>query len=318
MAAHRYWRIRFGPIGGGFFNVAELSFMDRNFVRILGGGPIGSFSFPGFPEANAFDGNLATIWSSATGVPVHFLGYDFGVPRDIAFVRCTREQNNNSFTYSYQVDFSDDGLAWTYTGYENPPAIGGSNAAVVIPTQNFTNIFNIVSNKWTILLLAPQSPADNQLISVAEVAFTRATIDQTFGGVVTGSLPSFIPANAPPAAFDKNPNTLYVPNSNNAYPYFLSYFFAQPVGIDGVELTARNDGFELGNIKHAVIQAFDALTEVDVSVYAIFNEPPWVSGEKRIFNFVESVIVTRREISVDTGVSAFNGLPYSSYFIFED
>lgn len=310
MAAHRFWRIRFNSVLQNFLNVAELFFMDRNLTRVLGGFPIGSPNFMGFPLANAFDGNNATLWSSDATAPLHFIGYDFGVPRDIAFVRCVRELNNNNVQYGYQVDFSDNGADWFYTGYEMLPVVGGSNSPVITPTQDFENINGVVSDKWTILFLSPTIPNNGELITTAEIAFTVGGLDVTVGGVGTGSVP-LVPQLSFANAFDKNAATLFAVNNTNNYPFFLSYYFNDPVSIDGLEVTARNDGFTLGNLKHALIAAFDPLDEIDVPVYAIFNEPAWLVGEKRVYNFAPV------QNNVAQSVERFNASPWISLFITE-
>lgn len=292
--------------------MCEVVFYDRNLTRILGGVPITSLLFPGaqFAATNAFDNNTGTICAMQTIAPVSFIGYDFLVPREIAFIKCDRERNNNNIRFGYQVDFSDDGINWFFTGYEVLPLPPGANTeAVIIPAQDFENIDGFVSNKWSVLFLSAQDVSKGNNISTAEVAFTVNETDVTIGGSGAGSTPSFV------SAFDKNPATFFASNNTDAFPYFVSYYFDDPVAVDGVEITSRLDAFAAGNFKHIIITAFDSLAEIDVAIYGVFNQPAWALGEKRIFNFGAPAVAGVNNVA--ESVERFKAFPWISLFITE-
>lgn len=310
--SHRFWRVRFNGVAGTFLNIAELQFFDRNFNRVLGGVPSGSLPFARFfPVANAFDGLNNTLWSGMTAQNPYFLGYDFLVPTDICFVRAVRELNNNNFSFGYEIDFSDDGANWTYTGFFNPPA--GNNEAIITPTKNLNQSDLVAATDWRFLILAVQDGNKNANVTCGELQFLFNSVDMTVGGVASAKnvLGGFVAANA----FDKNPNTLYASLDTGQYPYFLGYSFTGVEIINGLSFSARTDGFIGGNFKHGVLQYFDPLNEIWITAVGIFNEPAWTAGETRVYNFVDQVTLTRT--FSDFSISRFKARPFSSYFIME-
>ena len=149
------------------------------------------------------------------------------------------------------------------------------------------------------------------MVTVAEINFLLGGVDQALGGNVfaTNNLGGFIPANA----FDKNPATLWASANTNLYPYHIGFDFGVDTLIDGLTIKARADGFVGGNLLHVVVQ-YSADNVNWFTAYSVLNEPPWVAGEQRTYNFVE-VSIQSLKIIENYRISDFKAIPFSSYFI---
>lgn len=121
--AHRYWRMLVTTNGpGGLAVLAECGFCTvvGGATVTTGGTALADSAFGGFVAANAFDGNPATDWATASGgVGVGYIGYDFGMGNDKVILD-TYITASTSFTsqcpLAYAIQASDDGVAWSTVG----------------------------------------------------------------------------------------------------------------------------------------------------------------------------------------------------------
>jgi hypothetical protein len=127
MSAHRYWRLYITSSNDGgaqvFVRIHEIE------MRASAGGPDqcngGTVIYSDYNTladgvpANAFDNNINSNWKS-NGVPgvIHWIGYDFGEPVDVAEISITTQGTETPKTFAIQ--YSDDGTNWeTVTTYDN-------------------------------------------------------------------------------------------------------------------------------------------------------------------------------------------------------
>ncbi|WP_454737582.1 hypothetical protein [Cupriavidus necator] len=120
MAAHSYWRFNW-LFGNGGANIALAEVEMRTSVggsNAATGGTAGGTSVNGsFPAANAFDANISTDYQSTAILST--LSYQFASPVDIVEYALTASAslNINLTPQRWQVEYSDDGAAWTIAGY---------------------------------------------------------------------------------------------------------------------------------------------------------------------------------------------------------
>jgi F5/8 type C domain len=118
MTAHRYWRIMMNASAGNAFSLAEIQFRTVAGVsRPFSGGTASAYnSYPGYPPAQATDGDNATFWSSSDATPGDWK-YDYGVGNAIDVVEIMITSRNDSFytqtPTSFTLQWSDDGSTWT-------------------------------------------------------------------------------------------------------------------------------------------------------------------------------------------------------------
>jgi hypothetical protein len=115
---HAYWAINILANGDGTYaEAAELemhsSIGGSNICS--GGTPIASSYYGGDVPANAFDGNLATVWASSGAAYPQWIGYQFASPVGpiVEFVWTPGSGYGNRSPSSFQVIYSDDGSTWS-------------------------------------------------------------------------------------------------------------------------------------------------------------------------------------------------------------
>jgi hypothetical protein len=124
MAAHRHWAVlvtaRSGSGNGVGLAEVQMRASPGGANISTGGVASGDSSF-GHVAANAFDGSTATIWHNAsTGGARVRLAYDFGAPVSVAEVMLSNPGAATAYpgaTFGPAVcwvQWSDDGVAWTY------------------------------------------------------------------------------------------------------------------------------------------------------------------------------------------------------------
>lgn len=167
--AHQYWRVLCTAIidgfNGGHWTVAELELRETIGTpeRPTGGAAISSatYSGTGVSNANAFDGDLTTAWSSATdpspASPV-WIGYNFGAGNAKAIKEIAITGSNNATYTAPQgaqnivIQWSDDGAAWTNQYSVNGIAwTGAASQKQVFTDPNATQPGNTTQNYPTTL-----------------------------------------------------------------------------------------------------------------------------------------------------------------------
>ena len=119
MSTHTYWRVyaaanASSPLGAAI-SCAELEMHSTGGGGNIcsGGTAISDCYYPGYPPANAFDGNVNTLWSGENGSP-NWLGYHFASPVNVVEIKWTA-RNDSQYAQSPTsmfLQFSDDGVNW--------------------------------------------------------------------------------------------------------------------------------------------------------------------------------------------------------------
>ena len=123
MAAHRYWRIR-SPTANPFgLSEVQMRTAVGGADVTSGGAAIASGNYAGYPPANCFDDDNATLWTTyLVAVPVggHWVGYDFGAGGDRDIVEFVLRSRSDGFAGEAPRDpifeWSDNGSTWTRSG----------------------------------------------------------------------------------------------------------------------------------------------------------------------------------------------------------
>lgn len=121
MPAARYWRLYvLSTVGGSYFSLKELQFLDANGALLSVGGVAFASSVysSGWEADKAFDGNTATVWATVgSGLPA-FIGYDHGSGVEVAYVRFLGDLASEYPTSAAVValQWSDDNSVWTNSG----------------------------------------------------------------------------------------------------------------------------------------------------------------------------------------------------------
>jgi len=119
MAAHRYWRLLITANNGdtAFTVVGELGLLDADYLPLTGLGTASASTTQGSQTAAlGFDGDPNTYWESLINEPPpHWLAYDFGTgnAEEVAVATITADRDDERMPKDFEVQFSDDGLAWT-------------------------------------------------------------------------------------------------------------------------------------------------------------------------------------------------------------
>lgn len=127
MAAHRYWRIFFDDTAStSWLEISEIEFREVSGVpQTPSGGTASASSIygSGYEAARAFDGNNATVWSSATSQARNsWLKYDYGSGNEKEIVEYAVTCNTNQYSpRGFFVQWSDDDIDWTTAG----PVVSG-------------------------------------------------------------------------------------------------------------------------------------------------------------------------------------------------
>lgn len=178
MAAHRYWRLLCHTgSGGGVFAVAELS--GRNVTggvnQFVGGTPIESSNFGGYPAALAFDGNINTNWASNTLNNGEYIGYDLGAanPQDIMEIVVTARNDGNWNQVPATADwqYSDDAVTWTtyFTANSTHYGQGISQRFSNIPVpNNIPEVAQLVT--IGVESVAPANMQVTQLVAISVIS----------------------------------------------------------------------------------------------------------------------------------------------------
>lgn len=171
--AHRYWRIQYVSGNHGTY----LSAFDIQFRQTAGttehptGGTIlETNTRAGFAGTDAFDGSDATRWAldSYANIGTATLGYYYATAISVAQVRMF--VNNGETPNSYNIQYSDNGTAWTtalaVTGQTNwatevlhamplttvyglsVPVSGLSDALIATPTDGQVLTYEAATSKW--------------------------------------------------------------------------------------------------------------------------------------------------------------------------
>lgn len=121
MPAARYWRLEMQGRSSAITYCGELVLRTTagGAQGATGGTPISSADYPGYPKANAFDGNPSTLWLPSNGANVFgWIGYDFGAgnEKDIVEVAVDLTGHQAVSTPEYmQMGYSLDGTNWIQT-----------------------------------------------------------------------------------------------------------------------------------------------------------------------------------------------------------
>ena len=103
-----------------------------------GGTPASSSDYPGYPAANAFDGNSATFWNCNGVAPSdQWIQYTFPSGVTIAEVRITSRPDGYGTTQSpasFDLQVASDGVTFTTVkSYTAPTWTAGQTQAFVVP-----------------------------------------------------------------------------------------------------------------------------------------------------------------------------------------
>lgn len=105
--AKSFWRVLIWNGGSGSTGSSEVRFKTKGAAKA--GTPLSSGGTP----ANAFDDDTETNWT-ITGEYGEYIGLEFSGEKDIDEVEIVSLFNDNANTLlDYEVQFSDDGAAWT-------------------------------------------------------------------------------------------------------------------------------------------------------------------------------------------------------------
>lgn len=130
MSTFQYWRLNFNGVtnGSSLVAIAEWQFFDGNLAAVStsGGTSSASSTFATVTTANAFDGDINTLWASnanpSSGSP-QWLQMQFTGAVTVAFIKVTIRNDITWASQSptaFQVQGSPDGTTWTtlktYTG----------------------------------------------------------------------------------------------------------------------------------------------------------------------------------------------------------
>lgn len=134
MSAHSYWRAYFplgGSTGGVEVAVEECQFYDSLGGRVptVGGTASASGQYFSYAAANAFDGDLATVWNCDSAryttdltTAAQWLEYQFPSPVAVAtMVLIPWSATDQKTAVSPLLQFSDNGETWTNVGDEPTP-----------------------------------------------------------------------------------------------------------------------------------------------------------------------------------------------------
>lgn len=114
--AHAYWRIQYvSGNNGTFLSAFDIQFRQAAGVteHPTGGTVLEAHTRSGFLASDAFDANDTTRWAldSYANLNAAYLGYHYATPISVAEVRMF--VSNTETPNSYNIQYSDDGVAWT-------------------------------------------------------------------------------------------------------------------------------------------------------------------------------------------------------------
>ncbi|MBF3820839.1 discoidin domain-containing protein [Burkholderia pseudomallei] len=118
MSAHTYWRLSINYTDGGT-NAAIAEFSLHTSIgggqAASGGTPSASSVYSTDTASLAFDGSASTFWASAASGANSWLQYQFASAVDIVEYAITARNDSfyNQAPASWQLQYSDDGSAWT-------------------------------------------------------------------------------------------------------------------------------------------------------------------------------------------------------------
>jgi len=145
MAAHRYWRLvclQTANNNSGNVSLGEIQLLDGGGTNRVGTGTASASSvYPGFPAANAIDGNAGTEWyNNGSEANAGWWQYDFGAGNawDIQSVIITSTTVSSDWVvtpYQFILLYSDDGTTWSSTvAVQAGSAITGGGQSRTVPT----------------------------------------------------------------------------------------------------------------------------------------------------------------------------------------
>lgn len=190
MAAHRYWRVnirsQWGIRHDRYIQVDGIEFAEADGVNCAVGGSAFATStyHPSYGPHAAFDGVLGgNGWASNNDVWGAAIGYDFGTPRDIAFMRLAPFYDASRQPVFMYVESSDDMATWEIEWACTRPVSWVYGQYTEFPRPSGTR----PAPHWMIQMLRSQSGAE--LWACAEVSWASGSgfLDYVAEGEVRGA-----------------------------------------------------------------------------------------------------------------------------------
>ena len=213
-APHQYWRVLgIEPGDQSSVNYAALLFgFEGAVVPTTGGSAISSSGAA--TRDNAFDGNPATKWQSATNdVAGAWIGYAFGTPvRVDSFTLQAANSFQNRAWYSAALQWSDDGVTWKtlFAGWDMVPSTANQLIERTAPPgPGAGNVFaRYYRASW-------QTGSGNNAVELE--ILTQLGVDVVSSNLATASATSeFSSAYPVRDAFDGNPGSAWYTQNNHA------------------------------------------------------------------------------------------------------